>query len=132
MDAVLNMPAPSDVTSLKSFLGFSCTPSFYRQVMQPKLNLFIDLQKRMLNGTRDPSSNLLLKGSTFFCPVTRSSPTTTLLFLLGSHVTHRFLEKEEHSFIAILMALRDRLPMFPRFCRSPSGITVRSRKRLWQ
>ena len=35
-------------------------------------------------------------------------------------------------FIAILIGLRDRSPMFPRFCPSPRGITVRSRKRLWQ
>ena len=32
-----------------------------------------------------------------------------MLFQLKSPVTHRVLEKEEHSFIAILMALRDRL-----------------------
>ena len=100
--------------------------------MQPKLNLFIDLQRRMLNGTGGRTSNLLLKGSRVFCPATRSSPTTTLLFQLGSPVTHRVLKKEEHSFIAILMALRDQSPMFPRFCPNPSGITVRSRKRLWR
>ena len=50
VDAVLNMPEPSDVTSLKSFLGSvqCCTPSFYLQVMQPKLNLYIDLQRRIV------------------------------------------------------------------------------------
>ena len=31
--------------------------------MQPKLNLFIDLQRRMLNRTGGRTSNLLLKGS---------------------------------------------------------------------
>ena len=100
--------------------------------MLPQLNLFIDIQRRMLNGTEGRTSNLLLKGSRVFCPVTRSSLTTTLLFQLGSPVTHRVLEYKEHSFIDIQMALRDQSPMFPRFCPSPSGITVRSRKRLWQ
>ena len=100
--------------------------------MLPKLNLFIDLQRRLLNGTGGRTSNLLLKRSRVFSPVMQSSPTTTLLFQLGSSVTHRVLEYEVGSFIAILMALGDRSPMFLRFCPNPSGITVRSRKSLWR
>ena len=88
---VLNMPAPSDVTSLKSF---SDSIQFYAkfQIIQPKLNLFIDLRRRMLNDTGDRTSNLLSKGSRVFCPVTRSLLTTTLLFQLGSSVTYLVLE----------------------------------------
>ena len=125
------MPAPTNVSSLRSFLGAIQFYNKFLPNMATSQILCIVLPRRTSSGSGEQNSKQLFKVSRTYSVLTLFWLISTLHFQLGFHVTLLSVVWEQCCSTAIRMAVSVLSAMSPKPSLTLRGSTVKFRRRLW-